>query len=277
MGTIVPKDEGFTSDQPRFVEDDENLSSAEQIETWFLGSLIRDKQFPSLHFKRLANLHNRITHKETHYDERTQVNTRIASQLGEFFPLKWLTEITASFREMNASKLGIKSYEDRVGCYLGYIDLYLIFRGLTLLDSTLQEINTTLNISLTQSNVRSWKLKLIRLIPNVQESWVKIRKQNRQIAFVSTVIQVMNRELILQDYTGDEIFQIKSACIQYAKKFVQTNKARFVKKMEVWAQAICLKAIRIINHPSAPFPFPHLPDKTRKVLIQKRWQLDQLL
>ena len=199
MGTnvrFVPNDE----DQPRFLEEEENLSSNEQIDMWFLGSLIRDKQFPSLHFKRIANLHNRITNKETNYDERTIINTQIASQLGEFFPLKWLSKITAAFRDMNACKLGIKSYSDRVGSFLGYIDLYLTFRGLTLLDSTLQEINSTLSISLSQANVRSWKLKLIRIIPDVQESWVKIRKQNHQIAFVSTVTQVMNRELISNEY-----------------------------------------------------------------------------
>ena len=252
--------------------------SREQYETWFLGSLMRERSnnLP-ISYNRLSTLHNQITHEETNYDDRFQVNMRIASQLSEFFPLKWLLEITTIFRKRDIVKLRINSYEDRVCLYLGYIELYLTFRGLTLLDSTLTEINRYLHVTITKSDVRGWKLKLIRIIPGLQERWIKVRGRNHQAAIISTVVYIMNKELLLEDCTKREIFQVKQTALIIARKFVTTDKARYVKKPEVWARAIILKALYQIfsNHPYSAFP--HLSVKARKVIENKRWQLDQLL
>ncbi len=252
--------------------------SREQHETWFLGSLMRERgNTLKKAYNRISTLHNQITHEETNFDERFQVNMRIASQLSEFFPLKWLLEITVVFRKRDIVKLRINSYEDRVCSYLGYIELYLTFRGLTLLDSTLEEINHYLHIDINKNDVRSWKLKLIRIIPGLQGQWIKIRARNHQAAIISTVVQIMNKELVLENCTKKEIFHVKQTALFIARKFIRTEKARYVKKPEVWARAIATKALYQIL-PSYPcFTFPHLSPNARKVIENKRWQLDQLL
>ena len=129
--------EGSAHDTKRFDTDDDYRKSDEQVELWFLGSLINGVKSPQFS----ANLHNRITMDETDFDERFQANMLVAYQLSEFFPLRWLLEITASLRSFDATKVPFNNNEDRFCCYLGYIELYLAFRGLPLLDSTLLEIH----------------------------------------------------------------------------------------------------------------------------------------
>lgn len=274
MGTPTKQSQRpFESKHP---SDDYN-TSREQYETWFLGSLMRKRNNSDKTYKRMSILHNRITHEETKFDERLQVNTRIASHLAEFFPSKWLLEITAVFRKRDVIKLAIKTYQDRVCSYLGYIELYLTFRGLTLLDSTLVEINNGLEVNITKNDVRTWKLKLLRIFPGLQEQWIKIRAKTHQTAMISTVIQVMNRELVLDNCSKEEIFHVKQTALVITQKFIATKKARHVKKPEIWARAICSKALHE-TLPDYPFlAFPQLTHNTRKVIENKRWQLDQLI
>ncbi|MFX0087115.1 MAG: hypothetical protein ACFFAU_15810, partial [Candidatus Hodarchaeota archaeon] len=127
----------------------DEYSSDEQFDIWFIGSLMRSKK-KERKYERITLLHNRIKHEETKFDESYKANNRIAALLSEFFPKRWLLEITAIFRRIDSKKLGIKSEEDRICSYLGYIELYLAFRGLTLLNSTLQEINARLSTHLTK-------------------------------------------------------------------------------------------------------------------------------
>ena len=47
----------------------------------------------------------------------------------------------------------IRSFKDRVCSFLGYIELYLSFRGLTILDSTLNEVNISLQVTTTKDDV----------------------------------------------------------------------------------------------------------------------------
>ncbi|MFX1507345.1 MAG: hypothetical protein ACFFDC_14780 [Promethearchaeota archaeon] len=252
-------------------------TSQEQIDTWFLGSLLNVNS-PQKEFHRLSTLHNRITHEETKFDDRLQSNMRVASQLAEFFPFRWLLEITAFFRKTESTSLGIKSLKDRICSYLGFIELYLTFRGLTLLDSTLEEINSFFDIVNTKNDVRSWKLKLLRTYPKLRKQWIQIRAQTHQSALVSTVVRVMNKEMELDDsFSEEKIFLTKQACLRIAREFVSTEKARFIKKPEVWARAICVKAVREVLPDQSPFPFPHLTIKTQKVIENKRWQLDQVI
>ncbi|MFX0184548.1 MAG: hypothetical protein ACFE95_15815 [Candidatus Hodarchaeota archaeon] len=260
------------------LESDQKYKSInDQEDSWFLGSLMHTKGACHRDYNRIVALHNRITHEETKFDDRFQSNRLVASKLEEFFPLKWLTEISAVFRRIEARKLGIKTYKDRLASYLGYIELYLTFRGLTLLDSTLTEINNSTGVSLTKNEVRSWKLKLLRIIPGLKEEWIKVRYQSHQTAIVSTVVQIMNQELKLKNCTKEEIFQIKQEVIKSALAFAKTNRARHAKKPEMWARAICLKALRI-TIPNYSFkPFPDLPGNIQKIIENKRWQLDQIL
>ena len=251
-------------------------TSNEQEDTWFLGSLMRFPKAVRNNHTRLAAIHNRITHEETKFDNRYQTNRLVAAQLGEFFPLKWLSEITAVFRRIEARKLGIKTYKDRVASYLGYIELYLTFRGLALLESTLAEIKKSFRVRITKNEVRSWKWKLLRVIPGLKEEWIKIRVLAHQTAIVSTVIQVMNQELTLTNCTKEDIFQIKQEALKLARQFVGTSTGKHIKNPEVWARAICLKALRTISPDYSFVPFPHLSSKTISVIQNKRWQLDKI-
>ena len=266
-------DRRFETKQPS----DDFHKSCEQRETWFLGSLMRDKNIPQRPYNRLSTLHNRITHEETKFDERLQINKRITANLAEFFPFKWLLEITSVFRKINPSKLGIKTYENRVCSYLGYIELYLNFRGLTILDSTLIEINNYLGVNTSKSDVRCWKLKILRNIPEIQDQWIRIRAKTHQTALFSTVVQIMNHELDLDHCSKKEIFQIKQMALIIARKFIKTKKAQYVKKPETWARAICKKAVQEIFPDYPCLIFPRLSHKTQKVIDNKRWQLDKLI
>ncbi|MHA2294203.1 MAG: hypothetical protein ACXACK_18740 [Candidatus Hodarchaeales archaeon] len=258
-----------------FIADEEYSHSCEQENSWFMGSLITEKRL-SVDFRRLSIIHNWVTHEETHFDDRFKTNMRIAAQLSEYFPFKWLTEITAAFRTLNARKLGIKTYEDRLASYIGYIEIFLTFRGLTLSDTTLDEINISLNVKLTRDVIRSWKLKILRLDNSLREKWIKVRAQNHQAAILSTVIQVMNQELNLDSCSKEENFHIKQTCLLIARQFVASKRSVHIKKPEVWARAICLKAFRSITPDFSHSPFPHLSPNTLKVINHKRWHLDQL-
>jgi hypothetical protein len=253
-----------------------NYSSDEQFDTWFLGSLMRKKNYERK-YDRIALLHNRITHEDTKFDERYQANKRIAALLSEFFPKRWLLEITAIFRSIDSQKVGVKSEEDRICAYLGYIELYLAFRGLTILDSTLQEINIRLSAYITKNNVRTWKIKLLQIIPELREHWKKIRAPTHQTAIIAAVIQVMNgKEFVLTNCPKKEIFTIKHMALTIARKFTRDPKARHVKNTEVWARAICLKALRDCIPKYPCITFQNQPINVQKVIENKRRQLDRL-
>ncbi|MFX0013997.1 MAG: hypothetical protein ACFE98_05355 [Candidatus Hermodarchaeota archaeon] len=252
-------------------------TSKEQFEMWFLGSLMSiNTDQPD--FNRISTLHNRITQECTKFDERFQANIRVASQLAEFFPFKWLLEISSTFRKMDSSGLGIKSIKSRVSSYLGFIELYLTFRGLTILDSTLDEINDFFALDITKNEVRTWKLKLLRIIPELRAQWVKIRAQTHQSAIFSSVVQVMNKEMVLNEsYSKEDAFLVKQTCLKLAQEFTVTTKARHIKKPEIWARAICVKAVREILPDFSTFPIPNLSIKNQKVIENKKWQLDKIL
>ncbi len=264
---------GFFSE----LEIESNLKSNEQQEIWFLGSLIRNKPINSTLFNRLSILHNRITHTETNFDEKYKSNKRIASQLTQFFPSRWLLEITANLRKLNSSKLFVKSYEERVSLYLGFIELYLNFRGLTILSSTLEEINFSLGLSITKNEIRGWKIKLLRINPDVKEQWIRIRAKKHKSTILSTVLRIMNYEMSFNNCTKQEIFNIKQKAIMIARKYSSTPNAKYVKKPEVWGRAICVKAVRETIKEIRHNLFPDLSEKSIKVIENKRWQLDQLL
>ena len=255
---------------------DDHCTSNEQTETWFLGSLMRNGDKSVKKYERMTLLHNRLTHEVTKFDERYQANKGIAAQLSEFFPKQWLSEITANFRNINSYKLGIKSQEDRICSFLGYIELYLAFRGLTILNSTIEEINSSLGINLTKNSVRSWKMKLLRLIPELREQWKRIRAPTHQTAIIAAVVQIMNQELMLSTCTKEEVFTIKQKSLKNAQKFAINPKARHIKNVEVWAYAICLKALKDC-YPNLCYAFPNHSIKVQKVIENKRWQLDKLL
>lgn len=263
---------------------DDSYLTEEQEPTWFAGTLMYGikpfKDSPvSINFIRLATLHNKITSDDTNYTERFEANTILASQLSEFFPFKWLLEITAVFRKIPHTRLTIKTYRDRVCSYLGYIELYLTFRGLTLLDSTLIEINESLRVKkhIKMREVRNWKLRIIRVTPELKERWIKIRARAHQDVILSAVVKVMNTELAVIFCSKKEIFQVKQKCLGITKEFSSSPKSKHVKNHEVWARAICAKAVRSILPAYPSIPFPHLPKKTLKVIENKRWQLDQII
>ncbi len=256
---------------------DEILARQDREDCWFLGTLIDfNKRVPS-HFYRLKNIHNCITHEETGCDVRFQTNNNIACRLAEFFPLKWLNMITNCFKNTKAKELGVRQEDDRLYAYLAYIDLLLIFRGLKLLDSTLEEINTSLDVNLSKHRLRTWRLNLLKIYPDLRHKWKSVRSITPARTFLSTLIKVLNTEMNLQIYSTKEMFEIKHQALIYAQEFVKMDRIMRIKRIETWVRAICLKSVRDNNLNYTGDLFPNLPVKTFEVLENKRWQLDKIL
>ena len=123
-------------------------------------------------------------------------------------------------------------------------------------------------------------MKILRLIPELREQWKKIRAPTHQTAIIAAVIKVMNQELMLSTCTKEEIFTIKQMALENARKFAINPKSRHVKNVEIWAQAVCVKALRDSNHIEGKDLdqfFPKLPSNILKTISNKRWQLNTLL
>jgi hypothetical protein len=251
--------------------------SKEYENLWFSGTLMRADPSHSKYFYRLAHLHNRIVAQDTGSDSRFNANTDISRRLAEFFPLKWLTEITAIFRDTDTSKLTFRYQEDRILAYLAYIDLILIFRGLTLLDSTLEEINHTLGLEISKDQIRSMKMRLLNIYPKLKKQYIKISPVTPRKVLFGTVIRIMNNELSFNSCSEKEIFTIKHKALDYCQLLSKTDRIRRIKRPETWARAICLKAFRdsIPNYDC--MIFPDLCSEEFKIIENKRWQLDKLL
>ena len=149
-----------------------------------------------------------------------------------------------------------------------------------MLKSTLEEINTSLRVNLTKNDVRFWKMKILRFFPAILKQWKKIRAPSHQTALIGAVIRIMNQELVLYTLTPKESFKVKQTALQIARKFIHSPKARGVKNIEVWAQAVCAKALRDCGHTKGndfELFFPKLPPNVLKTISNKRWQLDTLL
>lgn len=256
-------------------------NSKEYENLWFTGTLMRKEPCQGKYFYRLAHIHNRIVAQETGSDNRFNANTEISRKLAEFFPLKWLNEITIIFRDTDPSKLKFKYKENRLLAYLAYIDLILAFRGLTILDSTLDEIRKSLSFKrkeITKDEIRSMKNRVLNIYPKLKENYIKISSLNSKKVLSGAVIRVMNNELCFNSCTKKEILEIKHKSLDYCKLLSNTDRIRRIKRPETWARAICLKAFRdtMSNYYSCTV-FPGLTKEEFKVIENKRWQLDKLL
>ena len=249
----------------------------EREDSWFLGSLIQIHDRVPSTFYRLRNVHNCITHEETGCDNRFRTNSMIASRLSEFFPIKWLDSITTTFKNTEAKELGVRQDEDRLYAYLAYIDLLLVFRGLILLDSTLEEINTSLNVKLTKHKLRTWRLNLLKIYPDLRNKWRNTRAKTPARAFLSTLLRVINTEIHFGNFSERDIFDIKHLALYYAHEFTEMDRVTRIKRMETWVRAICLKSIRDNNIKYTCQLFPKLTDKEFDVIENKRWRLDKIL
>jgi hypothetical protein len=255
----------------------ERETTQEREEHWFLGTLIQFNSKVPSHFYRLKNLHNCITHNETGCDNRFQINQNIASRLAEFFPLKWLDVITNTFKKTNAKELSLRLEEDRLYAYLAYIDLLLIFRGLNLLDSTLEEINKALGVNLNKNKLRTWRLNLLKLYPDLRDKWRRVRSETPSRTLIATLIRVLNSEMNFENYSERDIFEIKHQTLKYGQKFASLDRITRIKRIETWARALCLKAVRDVKLSYSIDIFRNLPEKEFVVLENKRWQLDKIL
>ncbi len=252
-------------------------NAQEREEHWFLGTLIQFNNKVPSHFYRLKNIHNCITHDETGCDNRFQMNHNIAGRLAEFFPLKWLDVITNTFKKTSAKELCVRLEEDRLYAYLAYIDLLLIFRGLTLLDSTLEEINKALGVNLNKHKLRTWRMNLLKLYPDLRDKWRSVRSETPSRTLISTLIRILNSEMNFANYSDREIFEIKHQTLLYGQEFASLERITRIKRIETWAKALCLKAVRDVNLNYSNHLFSHISVKEFTVLENKRWQLDKIL
>jgi hypothetical protein len=251
--------------------------SQERLESWFDGTLMQMERKTGSQFYRLARRHNQITQEETGFNLRFQANNTIAMRLAEFYPLKWLNEISNVFRNTKPSKIGLRYSEDRIYAYLAYIDLLLIFRDLTILDSTLVEISESLGVKLSRQKLRTYRLKLLRVYPNLKKKWLALRAQTPAKTLIASVIRVMNDEIVFPMCSQEEIFSIKQKALEYTKRLANMERIKYMKCPESWARALCLKAYREFFPSCSVEIFLSLDDCSFSGLENKRWQLDNLL
>jgi hypothetical protein len=250
--------------------------SQERWESWFEGTLMRMDKKAGSDFYRLVRHHNQITREETGFNLRFRANNAIARRLAEFYPLKWLNEISNVLRSTKPSKIVLRYNEDRIYAYLAYIDLLLIFRGLTILDSTLVEISESLGIELSRQKIRTYRLKLLRIYPDLKQKWLTLRAHTPAKTLLASVIRIMNNELFFPTSSHKEIFSIKQKTLEYAKRLTDMERIRHMKCPESWAYALCLKAYREFYPKCSKEIFRSLNSCSFDTLENKRWQLDKL-
>jgi hypothetical protein len=230
------------------------------------------------HFYRLAHRHNQITQEETGFNQRFKAYNSIALRLAEFFPLKWLNEISNIFRETDPTKIGLRYEEDRIYAYLAYIDILLIFRGETLRDSTIKEISQSLGVELKKNVIRSYRLKLLRTYPKLKQKWLAIRRQTPAKVLFATVIYIMNNDLNFPHCSSDIIFQVKHRALDHTKRLIKHRCIKHIKKPETWARALCLMAINdFFPNARASEIFPHISLKLAYSLANRSWKIEHLL
>ena len=250
--------------------------SQERCESWFDGTLMQTERKTGSQFCRLARRHNQITHEETGFNLRFRTNNAIAMRLAEFYPLKWLNEISDVFRNTKPIKIGLRYNEDRIYAYLAYIDLLLIFRGLTILDSTLTEISKSLGVKLSRQKLRTYRLKLLRIYPDLKRKWLILRVHTPAKILLASAIQIMNNELVFPTSSHEEIFRIKQKALEYTKRLANMERIKHMKCPEVWARALCLKAFRELYPCCSSEIFRSLNLSSFALVENKRWQLDKL-
>ena len=200
------------------------------------------------------------------------------NRLAEFFPIKWLNEITNIFRETDPTKIGLRYEEDRIYAYLAYIDILLIFRGETLRDSTILEISRSLGVELNKNVIRSYRLKLLRTYPKLKQKWLTIRRQTPAKVLFATVIYILNNELSFPSCSSELIFQIKHRALEHTKRLIKHRCIKHIKKPETWARALCLMAINdFFPTARASEIFPHISLKLAYSLANRSWKIEHLL
>ncbi|MHA1228651.1 MAG: hypothetical protein ACTSPV_18150, partial [Candidatus Hodarchaeales archaeon] len=222
-------------------------------------------------------LHNQITRENTEYSERFEKNKKIASILSQFFPHKWLMEITKTFKEKPELNSNKRNIEDNLASFLGFIEIYLNFRNLTILESTIDEINSQFKIKLEKILIRHWKIKILRTFPELKKAYLKNFKSTHDSLFIGTVIKIMNEEMQLQGFSKKDVFKIKHRCLNFARELIKLGKTDRMKNHEIWARALCIKAFKDIFPNYSTQIFPSLEKKRLKITENKRWQLDTLL
>lgn len=280
MGRIDEKNDLIHYEDPNLSD----IQTHERPECWFAGTIMGvngrngSEGYFDRYFYRLAHRHNQITQEETGFNQRFKANNSIALRLAEFFPLKWLNEISNIFRETDPSKIGLRYEEGLIYAYLAYIDLLLIFRGETIRDSTLEEISQSLGVELKKDIIRSYRLKLLRIFPELKQKWLTIRRQTPSKVLFATVIYIMNNELVFPDCSSEIIFQIKHRALEHTKQLIQHRCIKHIKKPETWARALCLLAINdFFPSARASEVFPHISIKLAYSLSNRSWKIEQLL
>jgi len=86
----------------------------------------------------------------------------------------------------------------------------------------------------------------------------------------------MNHEFVLSGCSNEEVFHVKQTALRIACDFTPTKKAHHIKKPEVWARAICFKALRDVLSDHPHFPFPDFPAKAivTRNLCKPNFRLD---
>jgi len=222
----------------------DNPDDQPQIEdnnvTMFLNSLMN----PSWKKNILMNINSHNNTSSSYIDTFNRgflIEAKISLKLMEYFPIKWIYDINSTIKALGYKKFGIKSYKDIIYLYLGFIESYLNFRGLNLLDSTLIDIKLFFKLDIREKSVKTWKMKLIRLVPGLREKWVEFKSNQFQSAIFSNIIFILNKSLI--ECTQEELFHTKQRALSIARDLCNSTGSLYTRDPETLANEICFQVM----------------------------------
>jgi hypothetical protein len=219
------------NDQPQI--EDNNV-------TMFLNSLLNPLWKKNIQMS--INSHNSTSSSNINtFNTEFQIEGKISLKLMEYFPIKWVNDINSTIKALRYKRFGIKSDKDIIYLYLGFIELYLNFRGLALLDSTLIDIKLFFKLDIRENSVKNWKMKLIRLVPGLREKWFEFKSNQFQSAIFSNIIFILNKSLT--ECTQEELFHTKQKALSIARDLCNSTSSLYTRDPETLANEICFQAM----------------------------------
>lgn len=221
-----------------------NPNNQPQIEdnnvTMFLNSLLNPLWKKNIQMS--INSHNSTSSSNIDsFNTGFQIEEKISLKLMEYFPIKWINDINSTIKTLGYKRFGIKSDKDIICLFLGLIELYLNFRGLTILDSTLIEIKMSFKLDIREKSVKNWKMKLIRLVPGLREKWFDFKSNQFQSAIFSNIILILNKSLT--EFTQEELFHTKQRALSIARDLCNSTGSLYTKDPETLADEICFQVM----------------------------------
>jgi len=173
------------------------------------------------------------------FDKGILIEGKISLKLMEYFPIKWINDINSTIKTLGSKRFGLKSVADIISLYLGFIELNLTLRGLTLSASTLTDIKSFFEIDITEKSVKIWKMKIIQIVPELKKNWFKFKSNQFQSAIFANIILILNRSLT--ECTQEELFHTKQRALSIARDLCKSAGNMHTRDPETLANEICFQ------------------------------------